>query len=110
MAGERGFDAVVSDVVGLLEAARRASVRSVNSILTSTYWAIGRRIVEEEQHGQRRATYGEDVMNRLAEALTTRFGRGFRKSSLFMMRSFFLAYRDAGAPLRPSSPERNSNR
>lgn len=54
----KGYDAVLTDVVHLIEAARRAAARSVNAVMTATYWAIGRRIVEHEQHGRRRAEYG----------------------------------------------------
>ena len=46
-----GYDAVLSDVVWLLEAARRSSARTVNAIMTATYWLIGQRIVEHEQAG-----------------------------------------------------------
>jgi hypothetical protein len=72
MASDRGFDSVVSDVVRLLDVARRSSARSVNAILTSTYWAIGRRIVEEEQQGSARARYGEELLKRLGEAAAPR--------------------------------------
>jgi hypothetical protein len=43
-----GYDAVLTGVVELLDAARRASARVVNSLMTATYWEIGRRIVEHE--------------------------------------------------------------
>jgi len=41
-----GYGAVLSDVVRLLEAARRTSARVVNAVVTTTYWGVGRRIVE----------------------------------------------------------------
>ena len=50
---------VLSDVIELLEAGRQAAARSVNSIMTVSYWKIGWRIVESEQHGDERARYGE---------------------------------------------------
>jgi hypothetical protein len=31
------------------------SARTVNAVMTATYWAIGRRIVEAEQRGRRHA-------------------------------------------------------
>ena len=39
----RGYDAVLADITKLLEAARRTSARTVNAIMTATYWQIGRR-------------------------------------------------------------------
>lgn len=86
------YDAVISDVVALLETARRQAARSVNALMTATYWEIGRRIVEEEQAGQDRADYGVGLIERLSRDLTQRFGRGFGRSNLFQMRAFYLAY------------------
>ena len=62
--------------------------------MTATYWAIGRRIVEQEQHGAERAGYGEELIVRLSSDLQSRFGRGFGRANLFQMRSFYLAYRN----------------
>jgi hypothetical protein len=56
--------------------------RTLNAFMTATYWEIGRRIVEFEQGGARRAGYGEEVLNRLAADLTTRLGRGFSRFNL----------------------------
>ena len=46
------YDSVFSGVVEMLDAARRASARVVNTLMTATYWEIGRRIVEHEQAGE----------------------------------------------------------
>ena len=73
------YAAILAGVTALLEAARHVAARAVNSLMTATYWEIGRRIVEEEQRGRARAAYGERLIERLAEDLTARFGRGFSK-------------------------------
>jgi predicted nuclease of restriction endonuclease-like (RecB) superfamily len=86
------YSALVSDISGLLEQARRTAARSVNSILTATYWEIGRRIVEFEQRGKARAEYGEALLVNLARDLTVQHGRGFSKSNLFQMRAFYLGW------------------
>jgi hypothetical protein len=39
---------LLSGVVRLIEQARLSAVRSVNVVLTSTYWLVGQRIVEHE--------------------------------------------------------------
>lgn len=90
--GVAGYGAILAEVVGLIEMARHASVRSVNAIMTATYWEIGRRIVEFEQRGARRAQYGAGLLQRLSEDLTTRFGRGFSTDNLETMRLFYTAY------------------
>jgi predicted nuclease of restriction endonuclease-like (RecB) superfamily len=89
-----GYDQVFGNVVELLESARRAAARAVNGLMTAAYWEIGRRIVEFEQQGRLQADYGSVLVSRLAEDLTKRFGRGFRKSNLYQMRNFYLGYRD----------------
>ena len=86
------YAAVHGDIVALLEAARRAAARSVNAVMTATYWAVGRRIVEGEQGGQERAAYGEALIKRLGGDLSRQFGRGFGQRNLAQMRAFYLAW------------------
>ena len=86
------YDIVLTEVATLLESARRAAARSVNTVMTTTYWQIGRRLVEVEQEGQGKAEYGEHLIEQLAQDLTARFGRGFGRRNLFQMRAFYLAY------------------
>ena len=83
------YEAALSDISHLLEAARRAAARSVNALMTATYWQIGRRIVEVEQAGQERAVYGTRLLKRLSADLTSRFGRGFSERNLEQMRLFY---------------------
>jgi len=66
--------------------------RAVNSIMTATYWEVGRRIVEFEQKGEKRAEYGEALLSRLAQDLSTRIGRGFSRFNLGRFRAFYLAF------------------
>jgi len=91
-----GYTSVLADVAHLLEAARRASVRTTNAIMTATYWEIGRRIVEHEQSGVGRAAYGELLLRRLSADLVKRFGRGFGLSNLKQIRKFYLTYANIG--------------
>jgi len=84
------YGRLLADISGLLEQARRTAVRSVNAVLTSTYWRIGRRIVEHEQGGKQRAGYGEELLIRLSEDLTAMHGRGFSGRNLRQMRAFYL--------------------
>ncbi len=87
-----GYDAILSEVIDLLKSARRTSARTINTIMAATYWEIGRRIVEWEQSGKKRAAYGEALLNRLATDLTKRFSRGFSRQNLQQMRQFYLVY------------------
>src|SRR5208283_2045564 len=87
-----GYDGLLSGISEMLEQARRATVRVVNSTMTAAYWEIGRRIVEHEQRGEARAEYGEELLLRLGRDLTARFGRGFADRSLRKMRAFYLGW------------------
>ncbi len=87
-----GYDVLLTDVARVVEESRRAAARSVNAIMTATYWLIGRRIVEEEQAGSARARYGEALLERLSSDLVRRFGRGFSVRNLRQMRAFYLAW------------------
>jgi len=79
-------------IVELLETAHHTAARSVNALMTASYWEIGRRIVEFEQGGAERAGYGEVLVERLSVDLTKRFGRGFGKANLWSMKAFYLAW------------------
>jgi len=87
-----GYADIHTGIVELLEAARRTAARSLNALMTATYWEIGRRIVEFEQGGEERAEYGEALIQRLAQDLTRQFGRGFGAVNLSQMRRFYLAW------------------
>ena len=75
-----------------LEQGRQQAAYAVNSAMVRTYWEIGRQIVEYEQHGNEKAEYGSDVLNRLARDLTDRYGKGFSRASVFYMRKLFITY------------------
>lgn len=86
------YNSIHVEIVELLKAARVACARSLNAIMTATYWAIGRRIVQAEQRGQARAEYGKQLVEQLALDLVKQFGRGFSQPNLWRMRAFYQAW------------------
>ena len=90
------YDNIRTGIVELLKEARSAAARNVNSIMTATYWEIGRRIVELDQGGATRAGYGDELIKRLASDLSRQFGRGFGVVNLSQMKRFFLAWPTEG--------------
>ena len=86
------YKGIHADIVSILESSRRAAARSVNALMTATYWEIGRRVVEFEQGGEGRAAYGQALLVRLSGDLTKRFGRGFGVDNLELMRLFYQTY------------------
>lgn len=86
------YKGLLKQVVALIESGRTAASRVVNQAITTTYWLVGKRIVEHEQKGAHRAEYGEAILRGLAEELTRRYHRGFSKRNLEQMRLFYLMY------------------
>lgn len=86
------YETVRAGIVDLLHAARNAAARNINSLMSATYWEIGRRIIHSEQQGKTRAGYGEELIERLSIDLSKQFGRGFGARNLAQMRSFYLAW------------------
>lgn len=99
---QRGESEFISGIRELLIEARKSVVRQVNTTMLTTYYEIGRRIVEQEQQGKEDANYGEYILVRLSKSLSGSFGRGFSKRNLELMRQFYLTYRIAKSPISQS--------
>lgn len=80
------------DIKNIIELSRKKVISSINSTMTTTYFLIGKRIVEEEQGGEKRAEYGENLIIKLSEKLTRDYGKDFSKRNLEQMRKFYLTY------------------
>lgn len=83
---------MILEIRELLENSRKNVAQQVNTQLLTTYWNIGRIIVEYEQQNQVRADYGKQTLKELSKELTQEFGKGFSRSNLQNMRAFYLAY------------------
>ena len=79
-------------ITTLIEEARGYVATTINSTMTYTYFEIGRYIVEDQQQGKQRATYGTKLLKELSSKLTDKFGRGFSYTNLEQMRKFYSAY------------------
>ncbi|MCO5284774.1 MAG: DUF1016 N-terminal domain-containing protein [Chitinophagaceae bacterium] len=86
------YNTLVKDIGELLKQAGAKAAYSVNTILVNTYWHIGRHIVEFEQQGSSKATYGTELLDNLSKDLTLAYGKGFSRSNLIYIRKFYLAF------------------
>lgn len=86
------YHCLISTIGQILQEGRRRALQSVNQILVQTYWEIGRQIVEFEQQGKETAEYGSALLDTLSRDLKLRFGKGFGKSNIYLMRQFYLKY------------------
>ena len=82
----------ISDIVEIIIRGRDEAYKAVNESMVRTYWTIGKRIVEEEQHGELRAEYGTQLIKNLSEALTDYFGKGFTERNLRSFRQFYILF------------------
>ncbi|HWB26523.1 MAG TPA: PDDEXK nuclease domain-containing protein [Chitinophagaceae bacterium] len=82
----------IADIKEIISAARSRAYSAVNLAMIEAYWNIGKRIVEEEQNGQKRAEYGEFVIAELLRQLLHEFTRGFSQQNLRNFRQFYLRF------------------
>ena len=96
MARERFLskNSLFTRVSSIIESARIAIKRSVNSEMVRAYWLIGREIVNEEQKGSARAEYGKKIIENLSQALALKYGTGWSTSHLWHVRQFYVLYKD----------------
>lgn len=82
------------EIKEILAAARQKAYSAINTAMVEAYWLIGKRIVEEEQKGEKRAEYGEALLASLSQELTSSFGKGFTERNLRYFRQFYVAFPD----------------
>src|SRR3989344_5526550 len=96
----KGYELLIKDVGILLEEVRKKVYTEVNSVLVKTYWEIGRHIVKFEQKGREKAEYGSALLDKLAEDLIVKYGKGFSRDYLEKMRKFYVLFSNSETLLR----------
>jgi predicted nuclease of restriction endonuclease-like (RecB) superfamily len=81
--------AYISEIKQILRKARAKAYAAVNYAMVEAYWLIGKRIVEEIQHGEHRANFGDQIIKNISKALIAEFGRGFSERSIRQYRQFY---------------------
>ena len=97
---KHNYSSLITALASLIEQGRKTAVRHINTALVATYWLIGRRIVEYEQKGEKRAEYGEALLKKISNDLSPRFGKGFTERNLEHMRQFYFAYPEISHTVR----------
>lgn len=87
-------DILFDKVASLIEESRKHVAKAVNIAMVYTYYSVGQYIVEYEQGGKTKATYGKGVLQRLSERLAAKYGEGWSYANLRSMRQFYLVYSD----------------
>lgn len=88
---------LLTQITEIVSQAKAKAYQQSNAILLQMYWQIGHLIVEDEQEGNVKASYGKSVLKNLSQQLTLEFGKGFDESNLRNIRQFYIAFpiRDA---------------
>jgi hypothetical protein len=82
----------ISDIKRILSSARQKAYSAINTAMVEAYWQIGKRIVDEEQNGEKRAEYGQEILKTLSYELTAEFGKGFSLTNLKNFKRFYLIF------------------
>ncbi len=88
-------DDIVNDVRVIIQSARSGAYDAINAVIVRKNWLIGKRIVEEEQHGCDRAKYGARIISELSKNLTSDFGSGYSERNLRNYRSLYLNFSES---------------
>ena len=89
MLPEKNIEQLHIQIASVITSGKQTAYRAINSAMVSTYWEIGRLIVEKEQEGKERADYGDYLIISLAKRLTKEFGSGYSQANLRNFRQFF---------------------
>jgi len=90
---ERPFAKILPEIRSLIEVSRHHAAVTANLALVNLYWNIGRIITQDIQKNEKRAGYGQQLLNGLAAVLTKEYGQGYSKINLQDMRRFFEHFR-----------------
>jgi len=85
--------ALLTEVRELILSARQTVARGVNAALVLLYWEIGQRILRDVLR-EKRAGYGEEILQTLSAKLVVEFGSGFAEKSLRRMVQFAEVFPD----------------
>lgn len=97
----------ISDIKAIVYAAKQKAYQAADIYQVVSNWLVGRRIVEQEQHGKERAQYGKHIVDLASEALTAEFGKGYSVVNIKSFRKFYLTFNNLLIGQTPSAQSEN---
>ncbi len=85
-------DSLLEDAKVIIESSRHFAYSAINFAITRRNWLLGRRICEEDLHGEKRAEYGKRLIKTLSKELTQLYGKGFDASNLYKYSDFYQTF------------------
>lgn len=97
----------ISDIKAIVYTAKQKAYQAADLFQVAANWLVGRRIVEQEQHGQERAQYGKHIVELASETLTAEFGKGYSVVNIKSFRKFYLTFNNLLIGQTPSAQFEN---
>ncbi|MDE5902607.1 MAG: PDDEXK nuclease domain-containing protein [Muribaculaceae bacterium] len=97
----------ISDIKAIVYTAKQKAYQAADLYQVVSNWLVGRRIVEQEQHGLERAQYGKHIVELASEALTAEFGKGYSVVNIKSFRKFYLTFNNLLIGQTPSAQSEN---
>ena len=89
--GDNEVNELFVNIKDLVNQSRNKVYKTVNTEMINLYWNIGKMIVDK-QSGNKRAKYGDLLIECISKKLTDTFGKGFSIQNLRRMRQFYMTY------------------
>ena len=85
-------DALFEHISKLIDEAHNHIKTTVNTVMAYTYYGVGKYIIEDEQQGEKRASYGKAILKNLSMRLTDKYGTGWSVATLKNAKKFYSVY------------------
>ena len=85
---------ITNDISVIIEQSQKVLYSAIDLVLLKRNWLIGKRIYEEELKQTRKENYGKEIISKLANELTSRYGKGLDKKSLYQYEKFYILYKN----------------
>ena len=98
------YKSLYDDTCAIIEDSRQRAYHVVNISLTLRNWLLGERIARDELDGADRAEYGKHIIATLAHDLTSKYGGGLDRKSLYNYLKFYRCFPEIVDSLQRQSP------
>lgn len=88
------IDKLINDIQEIKCRFQAKAAGLLNNTIINERWAIGKRIVEEEQNGEIRAEYGANLLKILSSKLSLKLGKGYSPRALAYYRQLYVYFPD----------------
>ena len=97
----------ISDIKAIVYTAKQKAYQAADTYQVVSNWLVGRRIVEQEQHGLERAQYGKHIVELASETLTAEFGKAYSFVNIKSFRKYYLTFNNLLIGQTPSAQSEN---